>query len=66
MPLLIVEGPILKDKDKKRDLIIALTEAASKTYKLPREAITVLIKENSPENVGIGGQLLAERIPRCR
>ena len=61
MPNIIVEGPVIKDVDKKRILVQELTEAATKAYALPKEAIIVLIKENSPENVGVGGKLIIDR-----
>ena len=61
MPNIQVEGPILKDVDKKRVLVEEMTDAAAKAYGLPREAMVVLIKENSPENVGVGGKLVIDR-----
>ena len=61
MPNIIVEGPVIKDVDKKRILVRELTEAATEAYALPKEAIIVLIKENSPENVGVGGKLIIDR-----
>jgi 4-oxalocrotonate tautomerase len=36
-----------------------LTEAAVEVYR--NKHITVLIRENPPENVGVSGQLLADR-----
>jgi len=60
MPLPIVGGPVVKDDEKKRNLIVALTEAASDIYELPCDAITALIEENPPENVGVGGEPLTE------
>ena len=33
-----------------------------KAYKLPKGYIVVVIKENSPENVGVGGELIIDRI----
>jgi 4-oxalocrotonate tautomerase len=61
MPNITIEGPKIKDLDKKRALVKEMTDAAVKAYALPKEAIVVLIKENSPENVGVGGQLVADR-----
>ena len=61
MPSITVEGPPIKEIDKKRKLVSALTEAALGTYNLPRQAIVVLIKENAPENVGVGGELILDR-----
>ena len=62
MPSITIEGPKIKDLDARRMLIKELSEAASKAYGLTIEKITVLIKENPPENVGVGGELLLDRI----
>ena len=61
MPNIQVDGPALKDIDKKRVLVEELTDSAVKAYGLPRETIIVIIKENAPENVGVGGKLLIDR-----
>ena len=61
MPNICIEGPIIKDLEKKRVLVEQLTDAAVKAYGLSREAIVVLIKENPPENVGVGGKLIIDR-----
>ena len=58
MPTIMVEGPPIS-VEQKRQLVKGLTEVAVKAYKI--EHITVLIRENLPENVGVGGQLLADR-----
>jgi 4-oxalocrotonate tautomerase len=61
MPNISIEGPVIKDVGKKRILVQELTDVATKAYGLPKEAIVVLIKENCPENVGVGGKLLIDR-----
>jgi len=61
MPNITIEGPVLKDVGRKRKLVEEMTDAAVKAYDLPREAIVVLIKENRPENVGVGGKLIIDR-----
>jgi 4-oxalocrotonate tautomerase len=58
MPTVMVEGPPIS-VEQKRQLVKKLTEAAAEVYRI--EHITVLIRENPPENVGVGGQLLADR-----
>ena len=58
MPTIMVEGPPIS-VEQKRQLAKKLTEAAVEVYRI--EHITVLIRENPPENVGVGGQLLADR-----
>ncbi len=58
MPTITVEGPPI-DIGRKRELVKRLTEVAIEVYKI--EHITVLIRENPPENVGVNGQLIADR-----
>ena len=58
MPTIIVEGPPIS-VDKKRELVKYITKVASEIYGIKH--ITVLIKENPPENVGINGELLIDR-----
>jgi len=61
MPIINVEGPKIEDIQKKRNLVKELTEAAVKGYGLPKEVIIVLLKENTPDNVGVGGQLIVDK-----
>lgn len=60
MPNITIEGPPIKDLDVKRRLVKGLTEVAVEAYGLPAQKIGVVIKENLPENVGRGGQLLLD------
>ncbi len=61
MPTITVEGPPVS-LAKKRRLVKGLWEVAAAVYdNVPAEAIVVLIRENGPENVGVGGELLADR-----
>ncbi|MBN1917743.1 MAG: tautomerase family protein [Verrucomicrobia bacterium] len=61
MPTITVEGPRI-DVAKKRDLVKRLTDVAVDVYAIKN--IVVLIKENSPENVGVNGELVADRQAR--
>ena len=58
MPNITVEGPPI-DIEQKRKLVKKLTDAAIEVYKIVH--ITVVIKENPPENVGVSGKLLIDR-----
>jgi 4-oxalocrotonate tautomerase len=58
MPNITVDGPKL-DLEKKRKLVKEIYDAAYEVYGI--EHIVVLIRENPPENVGVGGQLIADR-----
>lgn len=58
MPLIQVDGPPI-DVEKKRRLVKELTEVAVRIYEI--EDIIVLIRENPPENVGVNGELIADK-----
>jgi 4-oxalocrotonate tautomerase len=58
MPMIIVEGPRIQDVERKRRLVKKLTEVAMDVYNI--EHITVLIRENLPENIGVNGQLVCD------
>jgi 4-oxalocrotonate tautomerase len=61
MPTIIIEGPPMIDPDKKRALVREMSVCAARAFDLPVEAMVVLIHENPPDNVGVGGALLADR-----
>jgi 4-oxalocrotonate tautomerase len=61
MPNITLEGPPITDLNKKRVLAEQLTTAAAQAYGLPPATIVVTIKENSPENVAVGGVLISDR-----
>ncbi len=60
MPNITIEGPPIQDLDVKRRLVKGLTEVAVEAYRLSVEKIRVVIKENLPENVARGGELLLD------
>ncbi|MHA2008293.1 MAG: 4-oxalocrotonate tautomerase DmpI [Promethearchaeota archaeon] len=57
MPTATLDGPPIENIEIKRALVKEITDSLEKAYKLPRNAFTVLIKENFPQNVGVGGEL---------
>lgn len=61
MPNVTIEGPKIEDIEIKRVLVKEITDALEKAYKIPREAYVVVIKENPPENVEVGGKLIIDR-----
>lgn len=63
MPNIIFEGGKL-DLDKKKELVRRFTEVASEITGIRKEAFIVTIKENPPENVGVGGELLIEKLKK--
>ena len=61
MPTVIINGPRIEDIEVKRALVREITDALEKAYKIQREAYSVVINENLPENVGVGGVLIIDR-----
>ena len=61
MPIITIEGPP-RDIEAKKKLVKSLTKAFKEAYGYPEDFahVTVLIRENSPENVGANGILLSE------
>jgi 4-oxalocrotonate tautomerase len=61
MPIITVEGPP-RDIESKKKLVKSLTKAFKEAYGYPEDFahVTVLIRENPPENVGTNGKLLSE------
>ena len=60
MPTVFFYGPKL-DKNKSREMISSFTETASRLTGINKSAIVVYLMESSPENVGVGGELLEDR-----
>ena len=63
MPLIIFEGPRM-DREKKRELVRSFAEAASRVTGIPKEHITTVIHENEKENIGVGAELLPDKLAR--
>jgi 4-oxalocrotonate tautomerase family enzyme len=61
MPSAEIGGPPIKDIAIKRQLVKDVTDAMEKAYKLPLPSYVVTIIETAAENVGIAGELLADR-----
>jgi len=59
MPVIIFEGPRLT-REQKEQLVNEFASAAARITNLSPDKIITLIKENSPEDVGVGTQLLAD------
>jgi len=62
LPVITIDGPKLS-KDQKAQLVKEFSETASKVIGIPVEAISVLIRECEPENVGVRGCLLCDLQP---
>lgn len=60
MPVITIEGPET-DKETKKEIIENLSKIVAEKYDFPIDSITVLIHENSFDNIGDGGEQLSER-----
>ncbi|MBA7674404.1 hypothetical protein ES703_82618 [subsurface metagenome] len=63
MPTIFFYGPELDD-EKKRELISSFTETASRLTGIDKSAFVVYLRASSPDKVGVGGELLKERLER--
>lgn len=63
MPIIIMDGPQLT-KDEKAKLVREFTKIASEVTQLPKVAFTVLINERDRDNVGVGGELLSDKMAK--
>ncbi|MFX1309920.1 MAG: 4-oxalocrotonate tautomerase DmpI [Promethearchaeota archaeon] len=61
MPNATIKGQPIEEEEIKRRLVKEIINALEKAYNLPRQLFTVIIKENRPENVGVGGKLIVDR-----
>lgn len=59
MPSITMEL-VKMSREKKAQLVEEVTEATARITNMPKETIYVFIKENDPENVGVGGTLLPD------
>ncbi len=60
MPVVTFEAARL-NREQKQQLVAEFTETAARITGLPKETIFVFLKENSADNVGVGGVLLSEK-----
>ena len=63
MPIITFENGHLT-KEQKAELVCEFTDTASRITGIARQAFVVLIKENDTENIGVGGELLCERLKK--
>ena len=60
MPTIFFYGPKL-DREKSREMIKSFTETASRLTGIEKSAFVVYLRESTPENVGVAGELLEDR-----
>ncbi|MDF1552985.1 MAG: tautomerase family protein [Deferrisomatales bacterium] len=60
MPVVHFYGPQLP-REKKQQLVKEFAEAVSRATGIPVEKMVTYVHELDPENIGLGGDLLANR-----
>ncbi|MBZ4643396.1 tautomerase family protein [Deferribacterales bacterium Es71-Z0220] len=61
MPIITIEGPKVEDIQKKRDFVKEITKTTASYFNMPEESIIILIRENEPQNVSVGGRLIIDK-----
>ena len=64
MPVITISGPENVSRETKKELIEKTSKVVADCYGLPIQTITVIINENSQDNIGVGGEQLSERIKK--
>jgi 4-oxalocrotonate tautomerase len=62
MPVIQVNALKQPDIEKKRKMVMKLTDVMVEVYGVPRESVVVMIKEDELENVGLGGVLALDKL----
>jgi 4-oxalocrotonate tautomerase len=62
MPVIQVNTFKQPDINKKRKMVEKFADIMVELYGVPRESVIVMIKEDDPENVGIGGVLALDKL----
>ncbi len=62
MPVITIEGPP-RDIETKRKLVKQFTRIFKEIYGYPEDFphVTIIIRENSPENIGTNSELLVDK-----
>jgi len=63
MPTIFFYGPEL-EKEKKKELIKSFTEKASELTGIEESAFVVYLMNTTPQQVGVGGELLEDKLGR--
>jgi 4-oxalocrotonate tautomerase len=60
MPTITIDAGKM-DRDQKLRLVQGFVTVASEVLNIPEQAFTTIIRENDPQNIGVGKELLADR-----
>ena len=56
MPIITVEASKSLSKETKKEMIENVSQTVAEEYGLPIQTITMIIRENIPENIGVAGK----------
>ncbi len=60
MPVVTVEASKKLSKETKKEMIENVSQVVADAYGLPIQTITMIIRENIPENIGVAGKPVSE------
>lgn len=60
MPVITIDLGFMESRDKKEELVQALTNAAVSVTGIPADKFIVFINEKERDNIGVGGRLLSD------
>lgn len=60
MPVVTVEASKNLSKETKKEMIEKVSQVVADAYELPIQTITMIIRENIPENIGVAGKPVSE------
>lgn len=60
MPIITFDGGHL-NREQKAELVKEFSEVSARVTGIPQQAFVVIIRENDAENIGVGGELLADK-----
>lgn len=60
MPVVTVEASKNLSKETKKEMIENVSQVVADAYGLPIQTITMIIRENIPENIGVAGKPVPE------
>lgn len=61
MATITVEAPFLQDMTAKQKMMERLTETIAEAYRMPMGSIVVVVKEQRPKAVAVGGEMIVDR-----
>lgn len=60
MPVVTVEASKKLSKETKKEMIENVSQTVADAYGLPIQTITMIIRENIPENIGVAGKPVSD------